>query len=121
MLRHRRVRLIPPESLPTLQYVHVHMYMYIYIVYTCIDTCIISIYIMYLTVRTCIYMYMYMHVNLFWLLYIHVHVYSPKGHTPLSCAAEAGNDDIVGYLLVCIASFPGPPSALYVHTITHDL
>ena len=26
---------------------------------------------------------------------------SPKGRTPLSCAAEAGNDDIVGFLLSC--------------------
>ena len=27
--------------------------------------------------------------------------HSPKGRTPLSCAAEAGNDDIVGFLLTC--------------------
>ena len=27
--------------------------------------------------------------------------HSPKGRTPLLCAAEAGNDDIVGFLLTC--------------------
>ena len=28
-------------------------------------------------------------------------VCSPKGRSPLSCAAEAGNYDIVNYLLAC--------------------
>ena len=28
-------------------------------------------------------------------------LYSPKGRTPLSCASEAGNDEVVGYLLTC--------------------
>ena len=28
-------------------------------------------------------------------------LYSQKGRTPLSCAAEAGNDNVVGFLLSC--------------------